>query len=64
MTDFFEFPNLQPDKVQQVLEKIIGDKTELSYSECDLLIDELNKIGWTCEYGLDSSPYNLHPLNQ
>jgi len=32
------------------------------YEDCDLLIQKLNAVGYTCEYGLDAVPYNLTKL--
>jgi len=59
MEDLFDHPELQPSIVQSVLE-IYG--CPVNYDDCDELVQKLNEIGWTCEYGLDANPYNLSKL--
>lgn len=59
MTDLFECPELLPQEVQDIIEQH-GEACD--YEECDLLIQKLNEVGYTCEYGLDASPYNLTKL--
>jgi hypothetical protein len=65
MKDSFETIEQTPIEVQQVVasffEKQYEGKTE-GYSICRNLVNELLKIGWTCDYGLDSEPFNLHPI--
>lgn len=56
MTDLFEHPEKLPQAVHQILNEF--GYTE-DYEACDLLIQKLNEVGYTCEYGLDASPYNL-----
>ncbi len=59
--DLFEFPELLPQEVTDIIEEF-GKNYSCSYEDCDKLIDQLNAVGYTCEYGLDSSPYNLTKL--
>jgi hypothetical protein len=62
MTDLFEQIHTLPIEVQQVLEQYSDDY--MSYAECNELIIKLNKLGYTCEYGLDAIPFNLTKTNQ
>lgn len=48
-----------PRNVYNILEKYNDADT---YEQMDLLVKELNAIGWTVEYSLDCEPYNLHPI--
>lgn len=57
--DFFERHELLPKKVQ----RIINNTGEAEgYKGCDKLLKKLQSIGWTFEYGLDASPYDLRPM--
>jgi hypothetical protein len=38
-----------------------SDKDD-TYENCSNLVDDLNKIGYTCDYYLDAEPYNLRKL--
>jgi hypothetical protein len=58
--DLFETPELLPKEVQEVLEKY--SEMDNTYENCNTLIDELNKVGYTCEYYLDGIPTNLKKL--
>jgi len=33
-----------------------------AYKNCALLVEQLNAIGWTCDYGLDGEPYDFKKL--
>jgi hypothetical protein len=59
MKDLFEYPEQQPAKVRKVLWSY-GFCHD--YEGCQLLVQKLNEVGYTCEYGLDASPYNLTKL--
>jgi len=60
MKDLFETPELLPQEVQN----IINEFSEMSntYETCSFLVIELEKVGYTCKYGLDAEPYNLKTL--
>lgn len=60
MKDLFEYPELLPQEVHDILDKYC--EMDTTYENCNTLIDELRSIGYTCEYGLDASPYNLTKL--
>lgn len=47
----------------EVVQKLIDLNTEFqSYEDCEEFKNQLHKIGYTCEYGLDFQPYNLQEL--
>lgn len=52
------------DKLPIRVQKIIADFSEddNSYEDCKRFIAKLNKVGYTCEYGLDAEPYGLRKL--
>ena len=59
--DLFEDHENLPKEVQDVLDKFCdGDN---SYEKCRALIDALQPIGYTCEYGLSGEPYGLKKIN-
>ncbi len=60
MEDLFEHYEDLPIEVQKVIDNFNAKGN--SYDNCNELIDELNKVGYTCEYGLDASPYNLRKI--
>jgi hypothetical protein len=51
-----------PQEVKDVLK--LHENDEHTYDSCSQLVDNLNKVGWTCEYYLDAEPFNLRPLFQ
>lgn len=60
MVDLFENTNELPKEVRTILEN--WDFDFPSYENCQKLVDELNKVGYTCDYGLDGVPYGLSPI--
>jgi len=59
-TDLFDHYDSLPAHVRKVVDRYCnGDN---SYELCKKLITALNKIGYTCDYGLDGQPYNLKKL--
>jgi hypothetical protein len=58
MKDLFETPELIPKEVMSIL-TTCEDNT---YKELDRLINELQTIGYTFDYGLDAEPFNLRKL--
>ena len=63
MKDLFESPKILPKKVREIIIKY-GELYPLTYELCDAMIDDLNKVGYTCSYGLDAEPYQLNKLKQ
>jgi hypothetical protein len=57
--DLFEHPELLPQRLQIVLSKIESD---LTYDQCAALLSRVERMGYTFEWGLDATPYNLRPL--
>lgn len=48
-----------PKDIQELLEsfgEVVG------YTNCDIFILALNKVGYTCDYGLEGAPYDLRLL--
>lgn len=58
MKDLFECLEEQPQKVQN----LFSDIEELSYIECENLLKETEKLGYTFDYGLDSQPHSLRKI--
>lgn len=61
MKDLFAEVDSLPMEVQVIIAKFLK-QDEYSYESCEDLIYDLNEFGYTCEYGLDASPYNLTKL--
>ena len=61
MEDLFEkdFSEL-PIEVQEVLSNYVYE--DFNYESCANLVDDLNSIGYTCEYGLGAEPFGLRKL--
>jgi len=58
--DLFDNIEILPKKVKKILKKFsLKSKT---YENCSKLIKKLNKVGYTCDYGLDAEPYELTKL--
>jgi hypothetical protein len=55
--DLFEDYENLPAEVTAILEKF--DSDVLSYKNCENLISELEKIGYSCEYDLSGELFNL-----
>ena len=53
--DLFEYYEDLPQEVQNII-LTFEDET---YEECERLLKELKPYGYTFEYYLDASPYNL-----
>lgn len=62
MEDLFEkdFSEL-PIEVQEVLSNYVYE--DFNYESCANLVDDLNSIGYTCEYGLSAEPFGLRKLS-
>jgi hypothetical protein len=58
--DLFETPEILPIAVQIILKQF--SELENNYDNCMALVDELNMVGWGCNYGLDGTPYDLQEL--
>jgi hypothetical protein len=58
--DMFAYYDELPIEIQMILDKYV--EMDFTYENCGNLIDELEVLGWTCEYGLDAEPYDLRQL--
>jgi hypothetical protein len=58
MNDLFETPDLIPKYVLD----IIAQFEDNTYEECERILNKLEQIGYTYEYGLDAEPFNLRKL--
>jgi hypothetical protein len=56
-TDLFETPELLPDNIKAILDSF--DCETLSYQDCETMLAEMEKLGYTFEFGLDAVPFNL-----
>ena len=59
--DLFECYEILPLEVRQILTK--HENEDGTYENCEELIKDLNKVGFTCDYGLDGVPFDLKELN-
>lgn len=59
--DLFENPDDLPKEVQDILNEFA--EMSNTYETCAFLVIELEKVGYTCNYGLDAVPYNLTKIN-
>lgn len=56
MEDNFD---MLPEYVQDIFNSCSGDE---DYEDCKKLVEELNLIGWTAEYGLDAIIFNIRKI--
>jgi hypothetical protein len=62
--DLFDHYQKQPPTLQKIV-SLYADKEEsegLSYDDCAEFLKLVNRIGFTFEYGLDATPFNLTQL--
>jgi len=59
--DLFEQYEKLPQNVQDVLTKY--EEGDFTYETCEALKNDLEAVGYTCDYGLDASPYDLKVNN-
>jgi hypothetical protein len=57
--DLFEDYENLPQEVNDIIAKYPDG---LTYPECEEFIKELEKVGYTCDYGLDAVPYGLKKI--
>ena len=61
--DLFSDYNSLPSEVKSILDSFnITFENGASYDDCNNFILELNKVGFTCDYGLDAVPYGLQKI--
>ncbi len=59
--DLFDDYNSLPKEVQNVLIEYV-DKFDQTYENCEILVNKLELLGYTCEYYLDAIPFNLRKI--
>jgi len=52
-----------PDKLPKKVRKVLDTWQEDSYEECERMLKELRPLGYTFEYYLDGTPFNLRLIN-
>lgn len=62
MKDLFETPELIPNEVQAILETFNEDDCPNTYLELARLVNLIEPLGYTFDYGLDAEPYGLRPI--
>jgi hypothetical protein len=60
MPDLFEYPELWPANLRAILARYFAK--DPSYTNLIRLENELFKIGYSIEYGLDCMAYNLQKI--
>ena len=61
--DYFEEHELLQKQYPEIYD-IVFEQDELTdYSDTKRLLSKLNSRGWTFDYGLDNSPYDLRPFS-
>lgn len=60
--DLFDFWELIPKEVNEILERYNEDEQQNDYVTLARLQKELNAIGYNFNYGLDAEPYGLHKM--
>ena len=57
--DLFEYMELLPRRLQIVLS---CQEDDLTYAQCAALLARVERMGYTFDYELDATPYNLRPI--
>lgn len=57
LLDLFEDQESLPAHIKQIINRF--NSREPEYASCEQLVNELEREGYTCEYGLDAVPFNL-----
>lgn len=58
MKDLFETPELIPSDIQAILDSF-DEQSSNKYKELDRLVNEIELIGYTFDYGMGAQPYGL-----
>ncbi len=59
--DLFEYYDKQPPQLQNIVNKYMMPIL-FSYESIEEFYEEVKKVGYTFEYGLDAEPYCLRPI--
>lgn len=58
--DLFEHYQELPENVREIIEKYAKD--DLDYKDCENFTKELNQVGYTCDYDLSATCFDLKPI--
>ena len=64
--DLFDHPEQLPSEVLVAIydyEQAKLNTDTCGYKLCQQFVAELNKLGYTCDYGLDAEPFDLQKLS-
>jgi hypothetical protein len=61
-TDLFQSLELLPDTVQECINQY-AQSEQLNYQECKEFQSRLESMGYTFDYSLDATPFNLRKIN-
>lgn len=62
--DLFQDFDALPDAVQDAIYDFDHNTNQMdTYKACDILVKQLEKIGYTCDYELSGEPFNLRKLD-
>lgn len=59
--DLFDNYDLQPSELKNIISKY-SISEDMTYIQLQALLEEVNNIGYTFDYGLDGVPYGLRPI--
>ena len=62
MIDYFEEYELLQKEYPKIYEVVFEQGELTDYNDTERLLNKLNSMGWTFDYGLDNSPYDLRPF--
>jgi hypothetical protein len=60
--DYFEEYELLQKEYPKIYEVVFEQGELTDYNDTERLLNKLNSMGWTFDYGLDNSPYDLRPF--
>ena len=61
--DLFEHYEMLPESIQAIIDQHCPDGDDMTYKECEAMLIDMDKSGYTFEYGLDASPFNLTKIS-
>ena len=59
---YFEQHELLEKEYPKIYEAVFEEEELTDYKDTERLLNKLNSMGWTFDYGLDNSPYDLRPF--
>ena len=60
--DYFEEYELLENEYPKIYDVVFEQGELTDYKDTEKLLNKLNSMGWTFDYGLDNSPYDLRPM--